>query len=215
MATDIADAYSRARKVKEQIESMLEESAQSKTALSTVAAQQRLSALSAEFSGSVAEVGRLASQVSDNSKTMWKRRASNLDDDASNIQCTVDKQLGKFYKQRKDDEDRKALFGDRAPKQEGDETSSLLKERRGLSEANSMLDEILEQGQSTLDNLINQNKVLKTAKRKLLDIANVMGVSASLVNVIDRRQTGDKWLVYGGMVLTLFLLFSLWYLLRW
>ena len=41
---------------------------------------------------------------------------------------------------------------------------------------------------------------LQSAHRKMLDTLNSVGLSDSLLRVIDRRQTFDKLLVYGGMV---------------
>lgn len=41
---------------------------------------------------------------------------------------------------------------------------------------------------------------LQSAHRKVLDTLNSIGLSDSLLRVIDRRQTFDKLLVYGGMV---------------
>ena len=34
----------------------------------------------------------------------------------------------------------------------------------------------------------------------MLDVLNSVGLGNKLLRMIDRRQTGDKWLVYGGMV---------------
>ncbi|CAK9046315.1 unnamed protein product [Durusdinium trenchii] len=145
----------------------------------------------------------------------WERKMNRLEEDVSMIQSAVDKQLGTFYRVKKEEENRKKLLGDRK-KRDGpdDQMQGLAKENKSLRDSASALDEVLDQAGSILGNLVNQNKVLKNARRKLLDAANSIGVSQSLVNVIDRRQTGDKWLVYGGMALTLFILFSLWYLLR-
>lgn len=145
----------------------------------------------------------------------WDRKVNRLEEDVSVIQSAVDKQLGTFYRVRREEENRKKLLGDRK-KRDGpdDEMQGLAKENKALRDSASALDEVLDQAGSILGNLVNQNKVLKNARRKLLDAASSFGVAQSLVNVIDRRQTGDKWLVYGGMALTLFILFSLWYLLR-
>lgn len=41
---------------------------------------------------------------------------------------------------------------------------------------------------------------MQSAHRKLLDTLNSVGLSDSLMRVIERRQTLDKWIVYGGMV---------------
>ena len=48
---------------------------------------------------------------------------------------------------------------------------------------------------------------LQSAHRKMLDTLNSVGLSDSLLRVIDRRQTFDKLLVYGGMV-------GLWFCLK-
>lgn len=96
-----------------------------------------------------------------------------------------------------------------------DQVRGMLNENSALRDANSQLQQILDQGSATLGNIVDQNKVLKNVKRKVLDAASSLGISKSLVGVIDRRNQEDKWLVYGGMVLTVFVLFSLWYLLRW
>jgi len=110
----------------------------------------------------------------------------------------------------REEDNRQELFGRRKESSE----QSLLKENRGLEDAHSMLDSMLGQGQSTLDQMRKQNNVLKNAKRKMLDVANVMGLSSSLVGVIDRRQTVDKWIVYGGMVGISLLFAALWWLVR-
>ena len=44
------------------------------------------------------------------------------------------------------------------------------------------------------------------AHTTLLDVGNVLGLSNSLLRVISQRQSGDKMLVYGGMLLTTLLL---------
>jgi Golgi SNAP receptor complex protein 2 len=44
----------------------------------------------------------------------------------------------------------------------------------------------------------------------MLDLLNSIGVSASLLRVIDRRQRMDAMLVYGGMLFTVVLLLIIW-----
>lgn len=41
---------------------------------------------------------------------------------------------------------------------------------------------------------------LQAAQRRALDVINSIGLSDSLLRVIDRRQRMDRWIVYGGMV---------------
>ena len=42
--------------------------------------------------------------------------------------------------------------------------------------------------------------VVQSAQRKALDVLNSLGLSDSLLGVIDRRQRMDKWITYGGML---------------
>mmetsp|Transcript_8281 Transcript_8281/g.18510 ORF Transcript_8281/g.18510 Transcript_8281/m.18510 type:complete len:223 (+) Transcript_8281:91-759(+) len=216
---DLSELYQKALSTKTDLEKDLEKFRQeSKTGSPSTALQQRLSALSAEFSRLVESVRQEASEAKDKSKkASWDRKVEKLEEAERQIQGELEKSLGQFFRRTKAEEDRKALFGDKDGKkaQSEDGMQSQLNERKRLEESNNMLDDIIGQGRSVLDNLIGQNKMLKNARRKLLDAANIMGVSASLVGVIDRRQTTDKLLVYGGMAFTLFLLLSLWYLLRW
>lgn len=68
-----------------------------------------------------------------------------------------------------------------------------------------MADSLLQQGRSTLDALTGQRAALKGAQRKVLDIANFLGLSNALMRVIERRETSDKVVAYGCMAVTVFL----------
>lgn len=41
---------------------------------------------------------------------------------------------------------------------------------------------------------------MQAAKTKALDVINSLGLSDSLLRVIERRQKMDKYITYGGMV---------------
>ena len=75
--------------------------------------------------------------------------------------------------------------------------------------------EIREMAFGVLETLRDQNETLKAARDRLLDIANTLGISKTLMRVIERRQTVDQIIVYGAMVGTLLLLVLLVYLFRW
>eukprot|EP00419_Tripos_fusus_P022180 CAMPEP_0172708488 /NCGR_PEP_ID=MMETSP1074-20121228/51142_1 /TAXON_ID=2916 /ORGANISM="Ceratium fusus, Strain PA161109" /LENGTH=223 /DNA_ID=CAMNT_0013531471 /DNA_START=69 /DNA_END=740 /DNA_ORIENTATION=- len=218
--TDVSSIYSKTEQQKRELEDLLGSLAQQKSPPQglSIATQQRLSALATQFASTVALFRQEVAGMSGN-RALWDRRAANVQEDLNCIQRDVDRQLAPFYKAQKQEKDRKELFGDRERRTSSggpdNEMTSLAKEHNSLQSSNSALDDVLGQSRAILGNLINQNSMLKTAQKKLLDAANALGVSNSLVGVIDRRHTADKWLVYGGMVLTLFVLFSLWYLLRW
>ena len=54
----------------------------------------------------------------------------------------------------------------------------------------------------------------QSAQRKALDVLNSIGLSDSVLRMIDRRQQWDKWLTYGGMVVTLLVLALMWWWMR-
>jgi hypothetical protein len=57
---------------------------------------------------------------------------------------------------------------------------------------------------------------VQRVRRGLLDIANTLGVSTSVMRWIQRREWGDRMIVYGCMVFTLaFFFFAVFYLRDW
>tara|TARA_B100001540_G_scaffold315174_1_gene341794 strand:+ start:13761 stop:14156 length:396 start_codon:yes stop_codon:yes gene_type:complete len=102
-----------------------------------------------------------------------------------------------------DDEGFRSLVG------EYDAESGSMKSAR---RSGMMVDELLETGANVLGNLTEQSATLRNAKRKMLTLLDKMGVSASLLRVIDRRQRLDAILVYGGMVFTIVFVFIIWWI---
>ena len=52
------------------------------------------------------------------------------------------------------------------------------------------------------------------AQRKALDVLHSVGLSESVLRLIERRQRGDKWVVYGGMLGTVLVIGALWWLVK-
>jgi Golgi SNAP receptor complex protein 2 len=75
--------------------------------------------------------------------------------------------------------------------------------------------EIREMAFGVLETLRDQNETLQAARDRLLDIANTLGISKTLLRVIERRQTVDQIIVYGAMIGTFLLLVILVYFFRW
>jgi len=84
--------------------------------------------------------------------------------------------------------------------------------RNSVRRSNSMVDELLEQGASVLGSLGEQSATLRNVKRKMFSLLDKMGVSTSLLRVIDRRQRLDAILVYGGMFFTVVFCFIVWWM---
>jgi Golgi SNAP receptor complex protein 2 len=66
-----------------------------------------------------------------------------------------------------------------------------------------MVSDLTSFSHSILSDLGEQRYRLKGIRTKVLDIANRLGLSSSLLRVIERRDTVDFWIVVGGMLITL------------
>jgi len=77
-----------------------------------------------------------------------------------------------------------------------------------------MITEYLAIGQETLSDLISQKERLKFVQRRLLDIMSLLGVSNSIMRVVERRDFVDRWIVIVGIVLVSLLLFSVYWFLK-
>lgn len=58
-------------------------------------------------------------------------------------------------------------------------------------------------GYSILDNLREQKSKLKGAHRRLMDLGNTLGLSNTTIRLIERRVREDKYILFGGMIITL------------
>ena len=79
-----------------------------------------------------------------------------------------------------------------------------------LTDAHKGMDELLVSGGSVLSNLREQRVTLKGAHKKILDIANTLGLSNTVLRLIERRTTQDKFILYGGMILSVIIMFLIW-----
>nr|CAG4641293.1 EOG090X0GIP [Eulimnadia texana] len=68
--------------------------------------------------------------------------------------------------------------------------SSLMNIHRGI-------DDILDTGVAVLDSLRSQRYTMKNTQRRILDLANTLGLSNTVMRLIERRTTQDKYLFYG------------------
>nr|ACO10315.1 Golgi SNAP receptor complex member 2 [Caligus rogercresseyi] len=82
-----------------------------------------------------------------------------------------------------------------------------LQHQEGPIRSNTGLDDLLGQGQAMLENLRDQKGMIKGFQRKLMDISSTLGMSSTVMRVIERRTEGDKYIFFGGMALTSLIVF--------
>jgi len=80
-------------------------------------------------------------------------------------------------------------------------------ESASLHRLNAMTSDTINLAVNVLQSLKEQGSILDRAHTKLRDIAASLGMSSSLLRVIERREWGDALIVYGGMLFTLVVLY--------
>ena len=76
----------------------------------------------------------------------------------------------------------------------------------------TQVDELMETGRASLDSLRAQRERLKNTHRNALDMINKLGLSDTVMKLINSRNLQDRKIVVGGFVF----LFVLFYLcMRW
>ena len=166
---------------------------------------QRLNTLSRE----VQTIEELLPYAASDKRKVWGRRVQQLKDDSRRESAALAKYATQQYNQQRELEARDALMQRRsnsAADSHAISIDALQKESQSLSGAHSQLDHLTGNAMAVLGALGEQRSSLKGVQRKVLDIASTLGVSNSVIRAIESRQFWDKMLVYGGMLLTLSLL---------
>ncbi|KAI3870089.1 hypothetical protein MKX03_015365 [Papaver bracteatum] len=73
-----------------------------------------------------------------------------------------------------------------------------------------MLEDAYSTGVAILSKYAEQRDRLKRAQRKALDILNTVGLSNSVLKLVERRHRVDKWIAYTGMIVTVIIVYLFW-----
>ncbi len=85
-----------------------------------------------------------------------------------------------------------------------------LQHNNSLYASHRNMDDLLNSGSNILGNLREQRHTLKGAQKKILDVANYLGLSNTVMRLIEKRAYQDKFILYGGMILTCIIMFLVW-----
>lgn len=141
-------------------------------------------------------------------REMWRYKISELRADAESIRKQGQQSNGTQMRLQRE---REALLARRRRRQqdggEDNNLENLADEGNSLQNSMSMMNDLLMSGQSTLTSLVEQRGRLKGVKRTVLDIGNKLGLSRSTMRMIEKRDATDFYIVIGGMIFTLLVLY--------
>ncbi|XP_047309589.1 membrin-11-like [Impatiens glandulifera] len=161
------------------------------------------------------EMDRLWSSIAAKSqRDLWKRKVEQVAEEADSIRESLDRYLVRNEKRVQEVKDRAELLG-----RANGESSHILRifdeEAQAMQSARNssrMLEESYATGVAVLAQYAGQRERLKRAQRKALDVLNTVGLSNSLLRLIEKRHRVDRWIKYVGMFFTIIILIAFW---RW
>ncbi|XP_059451753.1 membrin-11-like [Corylus avellana] len=160
------------------------------------------------------EMDRLCRSLPSKShRDLWKRKVEQVAEEAESLKQSLDKYSLRTQRRMMEAKERAELLG----RANGD--SHVLKifdeEAQAMQSARSsarMLEEASLTGEAILSAMSGSRERLKKAHRKALDVLNTVGLSNSVLRLIERRHRVDNWIKYAGMILTIITVIIIW---RW
>jgi len=156
----------------------------------------------------------------------WKRKVSQISEECDQFRVALDRFGSRESRRMQEEQEREELMrrisgGGNMNNGGGDVTLNMgssydAEASAGMSMRRSgqMVDDLLDSGANILGSLHEQKDRLKSARRKVLSVLDTLGVSQSVLKVIDRRQRMDAIIVYGGMFFITFFIFVFWWFTR-
>ncbi|ETK84234.1 hypothetical protein F441_10982 [Phytophthora nicotianae CJ01A1] len=152
--------------------------------------------------------GAASTNAKPTEKDTWTKRLQQLRSETHALGSTLEQHIYSVNRRAVEARERESLMSRRnAGFDSGNGAMYAAQESESLQRSSQMVSDLTSLSQSILGDLGEQRNRMKNVRTKLLDIANRLGLSSSLLRVIERRDTVDFWIVIGGMIFTLVFLY--------
>ena len=141
-------------------------------------------------------------------RNLWKVKIDELGHEAQFLSNDL-RRVTNFHQHQRE---RDSLFRRRAGAAPSSAHDDLLEAEDSYARSGNQVDELMETGRASLDSLRAQRERLKNTHRNALDMINKLGLSDTVMKLINSRNRQDRKIVIGGFV-GLFVLFYL--CMRW
>uniref|UniRef100_T1JA54 Golgi SNAP receptor complex member 2 n=1 Tax=Strigamia maritima TaxID=126957 RepID=T1JA54_STRMM len=155
-------------------------------------------------------LARLADKELAPRKANAKLRVDQMKYDCQHLQAALRNLQHHRFTREREVQEREDLLSRRFTTNEQDTTIAIdyaLQMNSSVNNAHKGMDDLLGQGNSILTNLRDQHGTLKGAHKRILDVANTLGLSNTVMRLIERRTLQDKFILFGGMIVTLVIMF--------
>ncbi|XP_032890995.1 Golgi SNAP receptor complex member 2 isoform X2 [Amblyraja radiata] len=147
----------------------------------------------------------LTSKEPPNRRQNAKLRVDQLKYDCQHLQTALKNFQHHRYSREQLDREREELLQRTFTTNDADTSIAIdesLQFKTSLHNAHKGMDDLLGSGSSILTGLRDQRMTLKGAQKKILDVANMLGMSNTVMRLIEKRAFQDKFIMIGGMVVT-------------
>eukprot|EP00257_Ricinus_communis_P001652 XP_002512083.2 membrin-11 [Ricinus communis] len=144
-------------------------------------------------------------------RDLWKRKVEQVAEEAESLKQSLDRYFLRNQRRTREAQERAELLG-RANGESAHVLRIFDEEAQAMQSVHNskrMLEESLSTGSAILSKYSEQRQRLKNAQRKALDVLNTVGLSNSVLRLIERRNRVDRWIKYVGMLITLALVYFL------
>jgi len=84
-------------------------------------------------------------------------------------------------------------------------------EGKSLQQSTYMVGDLIASGETSLNNLQQQRQQMGGITGVLFDMGNRLGLTQSTMRIIERRDITDAYLVFGGMIVTILVIYVVWF----
>lgn len=133
-----------------------------------------------------------------------KMRVDQLKYDSRHLNAALNSWRHQVIRRKREEAEREALLSKKFTTNDQVEImiDHNVQHHSSLKNAVHGVDDLLQNGSEILDNLRTQRITLKGAHKKLIDIANTLGLSNTTMRLIEQRTKQDGFILVGGMMMT-------------
>nr|XP_020653681.1 Golgi SNAP receptor complex member 2 isoform X3 [Pogona vitticeps] len=139
-----------------------------------------------------------------------KLRVDQLKYDIQHLQTALRNFQHRRYAREQQERQREELLARTFTTNDSDTTIPIdetLQFNESLQNAHRGMDDLIGSGTNILQGLRDQRMTLKGTHKKIMDVANMLGLSNTVMRLIEKRAFQDKYFMIGGMVLTCVVMF--------
>mmetsp|Transcript_53189 Transcript_53189/g.60958 ORF Transcript_53189/g.60958 Transcript_53189/m.60958 type:complete len:222 (-) Transcript_53189:1418-2083(-) len=149
----------------------------------------------------------------------WTAKLSQLQQTQTNVEKELDR-AHSFYRNRVEYQNQRELLYGSDLRRRGvngagnPDYNHMLQAQERLEESKRVMDTIVETGSAIKDALGNQSRRVRNINNQAFDLFSTIANSETLLKVIGTRQLEDKYLTYGLMIMTLLVIFVMYYYVK-